>query len=312
MDLFTLFRLEDWENALPHIWQIWGRWFSWTCKMWIRSRSRFSKDLFWGNIPIPPILAQFTLGKGHRESVEGHCPHMEWIWGVYPFGLANLYIFLAFPTLTDNIHSWTLSRIDGNWILGHNPHSPLFGRIPLKLVQNWLKNMSSKMFPISCLQPADFSFLPILEASITNSSPFAILRIIFPVLAQKFASARFVVLWQNFRRFDGTWGRKRRKKRFFDWTSIRVPGKSGEGPSKRRAWKGVEEEVPLDWIVLEEDWPTESGLIVQRRKGHCWRWLPDSNLWEIIMKKWLNCLLLILNLKNFLIHQLKQEVGRRF
>ena len=42
-----LFRLDDWLKALPHAAQTWGLYFSWTCKMWIRRRSRFSKDLKW-------------------------------------------------------------------------------------------------------------------------------------------------------------------------------------------------------------------------------------------------------------------------
>lgn len=47
----TLFKLEDCENAFPQTLQTCGRWFSCTCRMWIRRRSRFSNDLqtfgFW-------------------------------------------------------------------------------------------------------------------------------------------------------------------------------------------------------------------------------------------------------------------------
>ena len=40
-----LLRLDDWLKLLAHTWHLWGRCFSWTCRMWMRRRSRFSKDL---------------------------------------------------------------------------------------------------------------------------------------------------------------------------------------------------------------------------------------------------------------------------
>lgn len=42
--LRCLFKLEDWENFLPHSLHWCGRCFSWTWRMWIRRRSRFSKE----------------------------------------------------------------------------------------------------------------------------------------------------------------------------------------------------------------------------------------------------------------------------
>lgn len=47
-DRFTrmcLLRLEDWLKLFAQTTHLWGLCFSCTCRMWIRSRSRFSKDL---------------------------------------------------------------------------------------------------------------------------------------------------------------------------------------------------------------------------------------------------------------------------
>lgn len=43
--LMCLLRLELWLKHLPQTVHLWGRCFSWTCRMWILSRSLFSNDL---------------------------------------------------------------------------------------------------------------------------------------------------------------------------------------------------------------------------------------------------------------------------
>ena len=57
-----LLRLDDWLKLLAQTTHLWGRCFSWTCSMWMRSRSRFSNDLYSQTTHVAscvPILCPF-------------------------------------------------------------------------------------------------------------------------------------------------------------------------------------------------------------------------------------------------------------
>ena len=108
-----LLRLEDWLNRLLQTRHTCGRCRSCTCNTWIRSLSRFSKDLETRSIQSHAVTSSFlhflppqTLCTACMGTVDRRCLHIVCTWDVFhgsirmrtPFRIAHTWTLRLKPT----------------------------------------------------------------------------------------------------------------------------------------------------------------------------------------------------------------------